>query len=107
MTLFEVTDAANIIHDAVSDDVTFHFGSVIDERIQGEIQITVIATGFELRKNEVDKFAAQDQETKPINIDELFGGQTTITPGAAPKVTPKAASDFANNILDIPDFLKK
>ncbi len=107
MTLFEVTDAANIIHDAVSDDVTFHFGSVIDERIQGEIQITVIATGFELRKNEVDKFAAQNQETKPINIDELFGGQTTITPSATPKVSQKTASDFANNILDIPDFLKK
>lgn len=105
MTLFEVTDAANIIHDAVSDDVTFHFGSVIDERIQGEIQITVIATGFELRKNEVDKFAAQEQETKPINIDELFGGSNAIN--VTQKNTQKSTNDFASNILDIPDFLKK
>ncbi len=101
MTLFEVTDAAQVIHDAVSEDATVHFGSVIDDRIQGEIQITVIATGFELKKNQVDKFN-QEQEEKPLGAMDLFSGPTT--PQA--KVS-KAASDFANNILDIPEFLKK
>jgi len=103
MTLYEVTDAAQVIHDAVSEDATVHFGSVIDDRIQGEIQITVIATGFELKKNQVDKFN-QEQEEKTLGAMDLFGGAALNNP--SPKVS-KAASDFANNILDIPEFLKK
>ena len=104
MTLYEVTDAAQVIHDAVSDDATVHFGSVVDDRIQGEIQITVIATGFELKKNEVDKFNQQQEETKTLGAMDFFGGSSMNT--SSPKVS-KAASDFANNILDIPEFLKK
>ena len=104
MTLYEVTDAAQVIHDAVSDDATVHFGSVVDDRIQGEIQITVIATGFELKKNEVDKFNQQQEETKTLGAMDFFGG-AGLNP-STPKVS-KAASDFANNILDIPEFLKK
>ena len=104
MTLYEVTDAAQVIHDAVSDDATVHFGSVVDDRIQGEIQITVIATGFELKKNEVDKFNQQQEETKTLGAMDFFGG-ASLNP-SSPKVS-KAASDFANNILDIPEFLKK
>ena len=103
MTLFEVNDAANVVHDAVSEDATFHFGSVIDDKIQGEIQITIIATGFELKKNQVDKFAsATEQEQRTISVDDFFSGNASSV-----KVTPKPANDFASGILDIPDFLKK
>lgn len=49
MTLHEVNEAAGVIYDAVDKDANIIFGSVIDERIQGEIQITVIATGFDLK----------------------------------------------------------
>ena len=101
MTLYEVTDAAQVIHDAVSEDATVHFGAVIDESIQGEIQITVIATGFELKKNPVEKFEQQPEEKMPSAMD-FFSGQ----PNPAQKISTNAR-DFANQILDIPDFLKK
>ncbi len=104
MTLYEVTDAAQVIHDAASEDATVHFGSVIDDRIQGEIQITVIATGFELKKNEVDNFA-QQEETKTLGAMDLFGTAGSLN-NPSGKIS-KAASEFANNILDIPEFLKK
>ena len=104
MTLYEVTDAAQVIHDAVSEDATVHFGSVIDDRIQGEIQITVIATGFELKKNEVDKFN-QHEDEKSLGALDLFG--SGMNSGASTQKISKAANDFANNILDIPEFLKK
>ena len=103
MTLYEVTDAAQVIHDAVSEDATVHFGSVIDDRIQGEIQITVIATGFELKKNEVEKFNQQQEENKALGAMDFFGGASLNNP--APKTT-KATTEFGN-ILDIPEFLKK
>ena len=39
MTLHEVTDATNIINDAVLDDARVIIGAVVDDNIQGEIQI--------------------------------------------------------------------
>lgn len=103
MTLYEVTDAAQVIHDAVSEDATVHFGSVIDESIQGEIQITVIATGFELKKNTPDKIEKEeDKVLQGIN----FLNPQTMNNNAAPKVSTNA-DKFASGILDIPEFLKK
>ena len=49
--MHEVTDAANIINDAILDDARVIIGAVVDNDIQTEVQITVIATGFELKTN--------------------------------------------------------
>jgi cell division protein FtsZ len=48
-TLNEVNQAARVIQEAADQDANIIFGAVIDERLQDEIQITVIATGFEGR----------------------------------------------------------
>lgn len=75
MTLHEVTEAAQIIHDAVLDDAIVTFGSVIDDRIQGEIQITVIATGFEMKTNDIrnkDIGGIQNSLSKPLSAADFF-----------------------------------
>jgi len=46
LTLHEVNDAAEIIYNAVDPDANIIFGAVIDEKLQGEVMVTVIATGF-------------------------------------------------------------
>ena len=52
MGIHEISDAASIIHDAVLDDATVIIGTAVNDTIKdGSIQITVIATGFELRNN--------------------------------------------------------
>ncbi len=104
MTLYEVTDAAQVIHDAVSEDATVHFGSVIDESIQGEIQITVIATGFELKKNSPEKTEKEEDKSSLRGID--FLNPQSMNNNGTQKISQDAAK-FANGILDIPEFLKK
>jgi cell division protein FtsZ len=52
MTLHEVNEAADVIYSHVDKDANIIFGSVIDERLQGELQITVIATGFQLKNQQ-------------------------------------------------------
>lgn len=47
LTLFEVNEAAEVIRATTDPDVNIIFGAVIDPNVQGELQITVIATGFE------------------------------------------------------------
>ena len=47
MTLFEVDEAANRIRGEVDEDATIIFGSAFDERLEGIIRVSVVATGFE------------------------------------------------------------
>lgn len=49
LSLFDVTEASNIITEAVDPDANIIFGAVIDESLEDEIRVTVIATGFEKR----------------------------------------------------------
>ena len=47
LTLGEVTQISEIIHDAVGDEAELIFGAVLEPSMQGEIRVTVIATGFD------------------------------------------------------------
>ena len=102
MTLHEITEAAQVIHEAISEDATFSFGAVIDDKIQGEIQITVIATGFDLKGNQATQARAlfsQEGETKPLNAADFFSG-------AFSSQKPRSTQQVAGDLLDIPEFLK-
>ncbi|MEZ4574974.1 MAG: cell division protein FtsZ [Vampirovibrionales bacterium] len=73
MTLHEVNEAAAVIYDAVDNDANIIFGSVIDERISGEIQITVIATGFELKSRSLHSH----RDHADIHIPAMTAQQST------------------------------
>jgi len=46
MSLFEVNEAASLIHEEAHEDANIILGAVIDDRMTDEIRVTVIATGF-------------------------------------------------------------
>ena len=98
MTLHEVTDATNIINDAVLDDARVIIGAVVDDNIQGEIQITVIATGFEL-KSQMPLESKNERIAIPADafFKNAFASQQPVK-------TP-ANDPFVN--IQIPDFLRK
>jgi cell division protein FtsZ len=47
MTMHEIDEAAKTITEAVSPDANIIFGAVLDEAMEDDIQITVVATGFD------------------------------------------------------------
>ena len=47
MTLEDMTSASEIIYDVVDQEANIIVGAVVDEDMEGEIRVTVIATGFE------------------------------------------------------------
>ena len=49
LTLGEVTQISDTIHDAAGEDADVIFGAVVDPAMEGEIRVTVIATGFDRR----------------------------------------------------------
>ncbi len=86
LTLHEVNAAADAIYEVVDPDANIIFGAVIDERLEGEIRITVIATGF-----------SSDRQPGPSSFD-AFGSPTRSAPVARPAV---------DTGLSIPEFLQR
>ena len=46
LSLLEVNDAAEVIRQAATDDTNIIFGATIDERLAGQVWVTVVATGL-------------------------------------------------------------
>jgi cell division protein FtsZ len=46
LSLFEVNEAAEVIREAATDDTNIIFGATIDDRLTGQLWITVVATGL-------------------------------------------------------------
>jgi cell division protein FtsZ len=46
LTLLEVDEAAQVVREASTDETNIIFGATIDERLAGQVWVTVIATGL-------------------------------------------------------------
>src|SRR5579864_4163988 len=84
--IHEVNEAAAVVQKASDPDANIIFGAVIDERLDGEVRITVIATGFEAKRQETDE-AAQ--------------------PAAVAAGSSRGSARLGLDDLDIPAFLRR
>ncbi len=78
LTLFEAEDAAEVVRASANTDINIIFGAVINENLDDEVIVTVIATGFD------DENKAKDE-----NIEE-----------------PKKSINMMDDEFDIPPFLR-
>ncbi len=62
MSLFEVNEIVDIISKAVGQDTNIVFGAIIDEELQDEIRVSVIATKCEENIEEEEKIEATNKE---------------------------------------------
>ena len=106
LTLHEVNEAASVVVGAAGEEANVIFGSVIDPNLDGEIVITVIATGFghaEPRLKLVDKqraAAAQEPQEEyrhpqPWKREESNGKRGW------------GKSGTRSDSLEVPTFLRK
>jgi cell division protein FtsZ len=94
LTLHEVSTAADTIYEVVDSNANIIFGAVIDEQRQGELQITVIATGFSGGPAAVIPTPNRSAQQPPKPAKE--------TPEK-----PENSSKKQNSGLDIPEFLQR
>jgi cell division protein FtsZ len=66
--MYEIDEAAKAITEAADADANIIFGAIIDEAMQGEVKITVIATGFESEQNRTQKKLFSPTETPVSSI---------------------------------------
>jgi cell division protein FtsZ len=49
LSLYEVNEAAEVVRQAATEDTNIIFGATVDERLTGQVWVTVVATGFGAR----------------------------------------------------------
>lgn len=86
--LYEINEAASMIYEMVNEDANIIIGSVIDENMNDEIMVTVIATGFEQAEAVQEKIY-----THPVIVPSIKP-TVKITPAINPekpieKITPQ------------------
>ena len=92
--LHEVNTAAELVQRSVDPEANIIFGTVTDPSMQDEIQITVIATGFEKPENNISS----------IGVDNIVSKTWEKKINSIPSSSDVSSSQ---NDLDIPPFLRK
>ncbi len=130
-TLGEFNEVGDVINNVVAEDAKVIMGTTIDESMDGEVRVTVIATGL----SEEGSFSTQDKSellkpnlkavevSKAAEKEDVVGNDSMVfeltqpvAPQKAPEVVrPKmvvnggvsASVDSSSNYLDIPAFLRR
>jgi cell division protein FtsZ len=87
LTLHEVNEAAEIVRASADKDANIIFGTVIDEKMSGEVKITVVATGFAVGAEASREIEEQYSRPAPVEDVPVYKG-------------------FDPSNLDIPAFLR-
>ena len=91
MTLHEVNEAAAIVAKTADANANIIFGTVIDEAMEGRVQVTVIATGFQTRGTDVRPSRRRSRSSATPLVREL----------------DFSTSSDNNEEMDIPAFLRR
>lgn len=76
MTLFEVNEASMLVQEAAHEDANIIFGAVVDDEVpEGEIRVTVIATGLDQQQA---RTRPPSPSTPPPPKRELLSDEVTI-----------------------------
>jgi cell division protein FtsZ len=91
--LFEVNEAAELIHSAADAQSNIIFGAVIDPALGDDIRVTVIATGFDhgrARPRSAREEARAGRRDRDVRMDER----------------QRSSLEISDDDLDIPPFLR-
>ena len=115
--LLEINEAAELVQKSVDPEANIIFGAVIDESLENEIVITVIATGFSktpFQDLQLDNIVGEALKTANNTLEEKSYNDNSMNMGMNSNVNNTSTrSSVTSNIndykidLDIPPFLRR
>jgi len=119
--LLEVNAAAELVQKSADPEANIIFGAVIDENMNDELMITVIATGFDRGLGSINIPTAKKPEftsffgSKPATntMSSLNNPTTATTPASTPVTSNPVTKPISNPMadmdseIDIPPFLRR
>jgi cell division protein FtsZ len=128
LTLTEVSEASEIVYSAAHEEANIIFGAVVDPQMEGQVKITVIATGFENRA--IMAPSAQSRIDTPVDMSTYTsvrvpaeerlvsnGGRVVVArrpmldlAALSPRsdlIAPASDASDDESPLDVPAFLRR
>ncbi len=110
LSIGEFDEVGNAVKEFASDDATVVVGTVIDPELEGELRVTVVATGLAPTQQ-----SAQEPVAAPRLVSRVANGDVDYDALERPAVARKRAaaaggdpqSDSSMEYLDIPAFLRR
>lgn len=102
--MYEIDEAAKAITEAADPDANIIFGAIIDEAMQGEIKITVIATGFEGGPKK------KDEKKEAVSKPSIFSPVEDFAPSIeTPETAESEQKEDRNDTeeLEVPAFIRR
>jgi cell division protein FtsZ len=92
LSLWEVNEAAKAVSEAAHPDANIIFGAMVDEKLDDEVWVTVVATGY-----------GDEGRRKSVGRLQEPAGEPRVQRASAPK--PARRGGLAVDELDVPEFL--
>ncbi|WP_077213039.1 cell division protein FtsZ [Bacillus dakarensis] len=107
LSLYEVQEAADIVASSSDEELNMIFGSVINENLNNEIIVTVIATGFADKEVPEKKSPTPVRENKPVQRQEVYEAPIEPIQREEYVQSPRRNTTVQEEeSLDIPAFLR-
>lgn len=110
LTLHEVNAAAEAVYELVDPEANIIFGAAIDDRLEGEMQMTVIATGFSTEPEAIasEKPPIRRETSAPVPPPKrrTLSQPPASAPPPPPAPKPQPQQPPTSPGLDLPGFLQ-
>lgn len=115
LSLDEVNEAAELVRDVVDENCNIIFGAGVDDTLNEEVEITVIATGFnQQRVANIPKENATELNLPKMNFDKFFFNeekqeqpQKSETEEPTEQETPTSRVQIEQSNEELPAFLSR
>jgi cell division protein FtsZ len=94
LSLWEVNEAAKAVAEAAHPDANIIFGAMVDEKLEDQVWVTVVATGYEDRGSRSPRRAVVEEPAGEPRVERR------------PR-TPERRSRLGANELDVPEFMPR
>lgn len=122
LSLHEVNEVTDLITRQVDPEANIIFGTTVDPALDDKVRVTVIATGFDKKKNMLSRNTLSQMQSQPVPGDKRGGSSLTLIEGNSDKqqrkvplnsnvFTPdydrRRPRDYSNEDIEIPAFLRR
>jgi cell division protein FtsZ len=98
LSLWEVNEAAKAVSEAAHPDANIIFGAMVDEKLEDQVWVTVVATGY----GERDKRAAA---SGPLGLREPAGEPRVKRTGASARDGRRSRGGLSVSDMEVPEFI--
>jgi cell division protein FtsZ len=120
LPIYQLNEASKIVHDLVDADANIIFGDVLDDDMDEQVRVTVIATGFDSGEHQEAGVPAPIAAEEAPRVTDLrtYAPKPPAAPAAADRGTylrrgrkvvgaQLPLEDLSEEVLDIPTFLRR